>query len=123
MSGGQRRGGIITVAVAGVTYDCKGSFSYNLGVAKREAIMGSGRVTGYKESPQVAFIEGEFTDRGDLDVAAMLRTVNATVTLRAANGKTIMLKDAWQAGDGTVQTEEGNIGVRFESEDEAQEVS
>jgi len=36
------------------------------------------------------------------------------VTLQVANGKTIVLRNAWFAGEGTVQTEEGNIAVRFE---------
>lgn len=39
---------------------------------------------------------------------------NATVTLELANGKMIVLRNAWFASEGTVQTEEGTIALRFE---------
>jgi len=97
-----------------VLYDAKGSFSYNLGRSKKEAIVGSDSVHGYKETPQVAFIEGEITDRGTLDLAALVEMASATCTLALANGKMFILRDAWFAGEGTGNTEEGNIAVRFE---------
>lgn len=109
-----RRGGTISLQINGVRYDAKGNFTYNLGVAKREAIVGADGVHGYKEMPQVPFIEGEITDRQDLDVRTLAQTTNATVTLSLANGKTAVLREGWYAGEGTVNTEEGNIATRFE---------
>lgn len=117
----QRRGGIIQFSIDGVGYDAKGSFSYNLGVEKREPLIGSDGVHGYKATPQVPFVEGEITDRGNLDLAALLKLEGATVTLSLANGKVIVLRDAWQAGEGTGNTEEGNIAIRFEGKS-AQEI-
>lgn len=111
---GQRRGGIIQVQVNGVLYDAKGDFTYNLGRPKREAIIGADRPHGFTETPQVGFIEGEITDRGNLDLEALVTIEGATVVLGLANGKTFSLRDAWYAGEGTVNTKEGNIGVRFE---------
>jgi hypothetical protein len=110
----QRKGGIIQVQVAGVMQDARGNFTYNLGRHKREAVVGSDAVHGFMEKPQVAFIEGEITDRVTLDLGALLETEDATITLALANGKVIVLRDAWYAGEGTGNTEEGNIGVRFE---------
>lgn len=110
----QRRGGVIFLQLNGEIMDAKGSFSYNLGRPMREAIVGHDGVHGYKELPQVAFIEGEITDRGTLDVDALVKTEGATVTLELGNGKVIALRDAWFAGEGTGNTEEGNIAVRFE---------
>jgi predicted heme/steroid binding protein len=110
----QRRAGIIQVQVNGEVYDAKGNFSYNLGRPMREAIIGADAVHGFKETPQVPFIEGEFTDRGSLDVATLVTLEDATVTLSLANGKVIVLREAWFAGEGTANTEEGNIAVRFE---------
>jgi hypothetical protein len=109
-----RRGGILSFAINGVRQDAKGNFSYNLGKAKREAVVGADGTHGYKEVPQVPYIEGEITDRGDLDLAALLETTDATITLAVANGKTVVLRNGWFAGEGTVGTEEGNIAVRFE---------
>ncbi len=110
----QRRGGIIQLQVDGELQDAKGNFTYNLGRPMREAIIGADAVHGYKETPQVAFVEGEITDRGNLDLAKLVTLTGATVTLELANGKVIALRDAWYAGEGTGNTEEGNIAVRFE---------
>src|SRR5690348_4109292 len=110
----QRRGGIIFLQVNGEIYDAKGNFTYNIGRPVREAIVGHDSVHGYKELPQVAFIEGEITDRGTLDLESLVTLSGATVTLELANGKVIVLRDAWFAGEGTGNSEEGNIAVRFE---------
>lgn len=110
----QRRGGIIQVQINGELQDAKGDFTYNLGRPVREAVVGSDAVHGYTEKPQVAFVEGEITDRGTLDLDGLVRLENATVTLELANGKVIVLREAWFAGEGTGNTGEGNIAVRFE---------
>lgn len=110
----QRRGGIIFVKVNGQQLDAKGNFTYNLGVGIRETIVGSDAVHGYSEKPQAAFIEGEITDNSQLDLAALAKTDDATITLELANGKVVVLRNAWAAGEFTGNTDEGNIGVRFE---------
>lgn len=110
-----RRGGIIFLKVNGEMQDAKGNFTFNIGAPKRDAIVGADAIHGYKDVPQIPFIEGEITDRGSLDLKALLLTENATVTLELANGKVISLRNAWYAGEGTGNTEEGNMGVRFEA--------
>lgn len=111
----QKRGGIIQVGADGVQFDAKGEFEYNIGRPKREAIIGSDGVHGFKETPQVSRVAGKATDRGDLDLAALVSITNATVTLQLANGKTVVLREAWYAGDGTGHTDEGEIDLVFES--------
>lgn len=108
--------------VNGEIQDAKGSFSYNMGRPMREAIIGSDGVHGFKETPQVAFIEGAITDRGSLDLAALVSGRDLTVTLSLTNGKVIVLRDAWFAGEGSASTEEGEITVRWEGAN-AEEVS
>jgi len=117
-----RRAGLITLQIDGEVYEAKGSFSYNLGQNTREAILGADGVHGYKETPQVSFIEGAVTDRADLDLAALVKSDDVTVTLKLNNGKVITMAGAWFAGDGTASTEEAEIPVRFESKYKAQEV-
>ncbi len=119
----QRRGGMIQLQVAGVLQDAKGSFSYNLGHPMRSAIEGSSGIHGFSEKPQVAFIEGEITDRGALDLKALVALTDVTVTLELANGKIIVLRDAWFAAEGSGDTDEGAIKVRFESSGQAEEVA
>lgn len=118
----QRRAGLIQVQVNGEVYQARGNWTYNLGRPMREAIIGADTVHGYKETPQVAFIEGEITDLSTLDLATLVELEDATVTLELANGKLIALRNAWFAGDGTGNTEEANIAVRFEGSG-AEEVS
>lgn len=114
----QRRGGIIQVQVNGEVYRAKGSFSYNLGRPKRESIIGSDSVHGYKETPQPAFIEGEITDGQELDLDALVTLKDATVTLDLAIGKMIVMHESFYAGEGTGNTDEGNIGFRVEGRGE-----
>jgi hypothetical protein len=118
----QRRAGIIQLQISGEIADCKGSFSYNLGRPKRETMVGSDTVHGFKEVPQVAFIEGAITDRGTLDLAALVTGKDQTVTLTLANGKVIVLRDAWFSGEGTASSEEAEIAVRWEGTN-AEEIS
>ena len=109
-----RVGGIIELKSNGATHSARGNFTYNLGRPMREAVIGADAVHGYKETPQVAFIEGEVTDNAGLRLEALITTNDATVLLRLANGKLIVLRNAWFAGEGTGNTEEGNVAVRFE---------
>ena len=122
MANQNRRAGTITLKVGGVQLDAKGNFTYNLGTPKREAIVGADGVHGYKESVQTAFIEGEITDRKNLKLADLSAIDSETVPLELGVGKTIVLSQAWYAGEGTGNSEEGNIGVRFESRFPAQEI-
>ncbi len=108
-----RRAGTINIQVNGVVYDAVGSFSYNLGQPMREELVGPDRVHGYKETPQVPYIEGEIRDSSDLDLSNLQNLTDATLTLKLANGKTIMLREAWYAAEGTVGTEEANVQFKF----------
>lgn len=108
------RAGIFYLKVNGTMHDAKGAFTYSLGLPKRETIVGADGPHGFKTTPQVPYIEGEITDARDLDLKKLCETVGATVTLELQNGKVIVLREAAYCGDGKVQTEEGNIVVRFE---------
>lgn len=118
----KRIGGIITFKVDGTQYAAKGNFTYNIGVPKREGVINAdGKLAGFKETPQVAFIEGEITDQYDVDLKTLTGITDATVTLDLPTGKSIVLRGGYYAGEGTGNTEEGNFPVRFEGE-EAEEV-
>lgn len=116
-----RVGGIIQVSVNGEVQQAKGNWSYNLGLPKRDPVIGEDGIHGYTEKPQVAFIEGEITDRGDLDLQSLASLTDSTITIRLANGKMVSISGAWFAGEGTAQTQEGNVSVRFESANQGQE--
>lgn len=111
------RGGIIQVQVDGEILELKGDWTYNTGVEKRTGIVGTSGIPGYKTEPQIPFIEGAITDRGDLDVAQLKRTTGATVVLALANGKSIVYRNAWYASEGDATTAEGEVAARFEATD------
>jgi hypothetical protein len=110
----QRIAGLLQVKVDGQIYDAKGDWDYDLGDPKAEAVIGSNGVQGYKETPQVPYLEGKFTDRGTLSVKALAAIRDATVIAELANGKTIVLRNAWYATNAKVNTAEAEIDVRFE---------
>lgn len=110
-----RRGGIVFLSVNGELQEAKGEFTYDLGAPKRSPVVGADGVHGFSEEPKPAFIEGKITDRKTLDLAAMTRVEDATVTLELANGKTVVLRNAWYAADGVGNSKEGEIDFRFEA--------
>lgn len=114
MASKNRVGGLIAIKVDGETLYAKGNFTYNLGIPRKEGIVGSDRVHGYKETPQIPYIEGEITDHREISMEAIRKLEEATITLELANGKVIVLRQAWEASEGTGNTEEGNQTVRFE---------
>ncbi len=109
-----KRAGLVAFKIDGVMYLAKGNFTYNLGTPKREPIIGSDGLHGYKEVPQPASIEGELTDDLDLDLQRLTQLDGSTITLDLAIGKTIVLRNAYYAGDGAGHSEEGNITIKFE---------
>ena len=111
---GNRVSGVLYVRIDGTQRNAQGSWTYNLGSPKREGKLATHGVVGYMETPQVPYIEGELIDDAELDLAALQGITDGTVTLELANGKNIVLRNAWYAAEGTVGTEQANIQVRFE---------
>ena len=117
-----RRAGIIYLKINGVQQDAKGEFTYGLGGETRAAIPGADGIHGFAATPVAAFIEGAITDRADLDLQALFNIDGETITLELTNGKTIVLSDAWYAGEASATTGEAEVRVRFESRLPAQEI-
>lgn len=110
----RRVGGIILLKVDGEIFQAKGEFTYNINPTKRESVVGADAIHGFKEEPKVQFIEGEITDSDELDLEGFQAIRDASITLELANGKVIVLREAFYAADGDVGTAEGNIQCRFE---------
>ncbi|MEQ8585155.1 MAG: phage tail tube protein [Thalassobaculaceae bacterium] len=114
MANPNRVAGTLFFKVDGTQYKAKGNFEYDLGAPKREAITGPDGVHGYKEMPKAPYVTGAITNDGAVDLDTLFNLDGATVTLEQANGKTVVLENAWYAGDGKVTTEEGEVEIRFE---------
>jgi hypothetical protein len=109
-----RVAGTLFLAVNGTSIPAKGNFSVGFGSEKKTAVIGVSGIHGFKGETQVPFIEGTITNRSGLDVKALLAIEDATITLQFQGGKTLVLRQAWHAGDGTLNADEGEIAVRFE---------
>ena len=113
----RRVGGILKVKVDGQRLQAKGEFTYNVNKTKRESVVGQDTVHGFKEEPKALFIEGAITDSDELSLSDVQGLRDATATLDLANGKTIVLREAFYAADGDVTTSEGEIQFRLEGID------
>lgn len=110
----RRIGGVLFAKVDGSQLQAKGSWEYLINPTKKEMVAGSDSIHGYKEMPQVPYIQGAITDSADLDLEALQALNDSTITLELANGKVIVLRNAIYAADGVGSTEEGEVEVRFE---------
>jgi hypothetical protein len=109
-----RRGGIAYLKIDGVQQELKGNWSYRPSFEKKTAIKANSAVAGFKGEWMEPYLEGEFVNSQKLDLNKLVNIENATVTLVEPTGKTFILSEAWYAGDGIGNTEEGNVAVRFE---------
>lgn len=111
----RRVGGILFLKVDGELFQSKGEFTYNINPVKRESVVGTESIHGFKEEPKVVFFEGAITDSDTLDLEGFQAIRDATATLELANGKVIVFREAFYAADGDVTSSEGEIQVRFEA--------
>lgn len=109
-----RVAGSTFIAINGTTLAVKSNVKIGMGVEKRTVVLGQDGIHGFKGEFQVPFIEFTATNRNDLDLKALLASENNTVTAQQPGGKTYALRGAWQAGDGEVNLDEGEITLRFE---------
>ena len=107
------KAGLLSFTRNGKRLLAKGNFTYNLGLEKREEIVGSDGLHGFKVGPGTAMIEGEVTNTSELDTEELFLAEDETIQLNLRDGKIFVLRNASYAGEGSIETEEGNIGVRF----------
>lgn len=110
-----RIGGLLFVKIDGRQVRVRGKFTFGTGVSKKEAVVGLDGVHGYKEMPQVAYLEGEISDTSETDILALQNLRDGTVTFEYGSGKAWALRNAWHAGDNVIDLEEGSAQVRFEA--------
>ena len=109
------RAGKLQIQINGSKIDVVGDFTMNLGVDKRESLVGPDSVHGIKALPQPSSIKGEIRDAKDLDVInQILKMEDALITADVANGKTYSFPQMAYTADGEGSTENGTW--QFEAE-------
>jgi hypothetical protein len=118
MADPNRLAGTASVTIDGSSYDISGEGTYRPSVSSRETLLGQNGVHGYKEMPQAGKISWKGRDSGGISIAALNNAVDATVVLVLANGKTIVGRNMWRAGDPIeVNSEDATFEVNFEGPD------
>jgi len=112
-----RIAGVAFVKYDGRQLPVRGSWNVGFNKLKREGLAGQDRVHGYKEKPDVPFLEGDVSTTADVSLDVLLAITDATVTIELANGKSYVLRNAWTAQGYEIDSEEGKIKVRFEGMD------
>jgi hypothetical protein len=108
-----RIAGVLFLKVNGTQFDVVGDVTYNLGRAKREALVGLDGMHGHKEMPQIAFLKAKIRDRAGLDMSALLLQTDATVVAELANGKGVVLRGGVFTGEGTINAEDATIDAEW----------
>lgn len=114
---GQRFAGIAYIKVDGKQFPLRGNMTVMPSATVRTGIAGQDYVHGYSELPVVPYIEGDFSTTADWSIADIKGITNATVTAELANGRTYVLRGAWQAGDLPLESADGKVKLRFEGLD------
>jgi hypothetical protein len=110
--------GTLSATIDGKTYNVSGEGSYTLSSVTRETLKGQSGVHGYSEMPAPGKIGFKGRDSSDAVIAALNGATNATVVFQLANGKTIVGRNMWRAGEPiTVNTEDATFDLELEGPD------
>jgi len=110
----RRIAGVAYVFVDGRQYPLRGNLTVSIDTIEREGVAGMDGVHGFIEKPRVPFIEGDFSDIGQLSLIQLQNMVDVTVTAELANGKVYVLRNAWTSTAREFKAAEGQATVKWE---------
>lgn len=110
-----RLAGIANMTIDGQVFAVAGTAKWSPSGVTRETLKGQDGIHGYKEMPTEGKMSATLRDSGGLSVAGLNAVTNSTIVFGLANGKTVIGRNMWWAGDpAEVDTQEGTLEVRFE---------
>src|SRR5262245_59988383 len=110
----RRIAGVAYVYVDGQQYPLRGGLTISIDTIERTGVAGQDGVHGFIETPRVPWIEGDFSDLGELSLTVLMAMCDATITAELANGKVYVLRNAWTSGAREFDAAEGQATIRFE---------
>lgn len=110
---GQRVAGVCYVKIDGMQLEVKGSVECPMTETKKEPVMGTAGVAGYKEEPIAPFVKLTAIFTEDFPLETIRTGVDMTVTAELPNGRVYSLSGAELMMDPSVKIDEGEIELEF----------
>src|SRR5476649_1097500 len=103
-------GGIAQVKFNGSTLMLRGELQFNFQTGEKKGVVGrDGTFHGFTIDPKLPFIEGDYTHDGSYATSDYEAITGATVTVYLADGRTLVLRQAYVAGEITVNVDEAKV--------------
>jgi hypothetical protein len=110
-------GGVADVNVNGQVLLFRGDMTWNFQRYIKKAVAGrDGRVHGFTSEPSVPSIEGTFTYDGSFSIAQLEAMTGATISVELGDGRQLVLRQAFVAGEIQPEGDEGKIKIKFEGQ-------
>jgi len=87
--------------------------SLNPGGEKREAVVGSGKVHGYKEETVAPELECQIAHTADTSLMELGAIVSATITFDTDTGRQFLLREAFATDVPGLKTKDGTVDLKF----------
>lgn len=110
---GKKVAGTCYVKVDGAQFEVQGGVEAPLSDKKRESVMGSGGVAGYKETDIAPYVKLTAVITADFPLDKIKAGTDMTITTEFANGKVYTLSGAWFAGESSLKGEDGTSEIEF----------
>jgi hypothetical protein len=95
----------------------RGELTWNFQVFQKKGVVGrDGRFHGFTSDPNLPYIEMEVTWDGSVTTAQLEAAVDATVSCALADGRQLVLRGAYVAGEISPQNDEAKCKLRWEGE-------
>lgn len=110
-------GGVADVNFNGTTMLFRGEMTWSFQTFVKKGVAGrDGRVHGFTSEPKVPYIEGTYSYDGSLTGAQLEAITGATVSVTLGDGRLLVLRQAYVAGDIEPDGDEGKIKIRWEGQ-------
>lgn len=110
---GERLAGVCFIKIDGQQLSIKGGVEAPIIDFKREPVMESAGVAGYKETPVAPFVKVTGIMRKDFPLDKLRTSTSLSIQAEFANGKIYTLGDAWLANEASAKGDEGEIELEF----------
>lgn len=85
----------------------------NPGGVNREAVVGAGKVYGYKEETTAPEMECSIAHARDTDIVELSAITDTTILFETDTGARYTLREAWVSEPASLKTSDGTVSLKF----------